>query len=64
MTLLFDSLVERVRLYQSVSKAVVLNRQPPGRSVFWLGRHVYTGTCLHANHKETAWITRCCEHNF
>ena len=52
-------------------RAVVLNRQPPGRIrpagllfvapellflhyVFWLGQHVYTGTCLHANNTQTA----------
>ena len=34
--------------------------------VFWLGRHVYTGTCLYANDTQTTcyWVTYCCERNF
>ena len=34
--------------------------------VFWLGQHVYTGTCLHANDTQTAcyWVTHCCKRNF
>ena len=49
---------------------VVLNRRPPGphpahwspicskllllHHVFWLGQHMYTGTCLNANETQTA----------
>ena len=34
--------------------------------MFWLGWHVYTGTCLHVNVTQTTcyWVTHCCKHNF
>ena len=34
--------------------------------MFWLGRHTYTGFCLHANDTQTTcyWVTHCCERNF
>ena len=52
------------------STPVVLNRRPAGHlfvapkllflnNVFWLGQHMYTGTCLHAKWHTDCWVSYC-----